>query len=92
MKEFPILDREKRDGLNPRRIRGQATGDREPKQAVSHGSSKGSFARGLVVDVNRVEVAGKPREGNHVMGCLANGHRPRESESLPVFLEKIGRS
>lgn len=64
--ESPVQDRQKRHGVDSRRLGDQTGGDRHAEQAMRDGPAEWSVLAGLVVDMQRIEVSGEPRENDDI--------------------------
>ncbi len=70
--ERPLEDPEECQGVDPGCMTGQTGYDRQAEQSVRNRLAEGMAPGGLVVHVERVEVAGKAGEGNDI----GLGHSP----------------
>src|SRR5262245_19266397 len=67
--EFPLEDRQKREGIDPRRMAHKARSNGEAEQAMSDGASERTAVRRGVVNVDRIEVSGEAGEQDDLGLC-----------------------
>ena len=64
--ESPFQDRQKRHGVDPRRLADQTGGNGHAQQSMCDRPAEWPALAGIVVDMQRIEVAGEPREDDDI--------------------------